>query len=254
MKKQFLILACGFFIIKMSVAQTNSFPPTGNVGVGTLSPGAALTIYNSTPVLQIFDHEINPQDGSSMGKLAFGRGAEFASIDITRYQGSFDDVTGMIFRTSWATGAGGDGANLERMRIQFNGNVGIGTSNPTERLSVNGKIRAKEIRVEASPWPDYVFGPEHILPCLQDLEKFIQTNRRLPEIPSAADVLRDGVALGEISALLLKKIEEMTLYMIAKDKQLTAAATENGQLKRRLEQLEARVEALSVNTPVCPKD
>ncbi|WP_343533830.1 hypothetical protein [Pedobacter sp.] len=50
------------------------------------------------------------------------------------------------------------------------GNVGIGTDIPQEKLSVNGKIRAKEIKVEAANWPDYVFKPEYQLNTLPELE------------------------------------------------------------------------------------
>ena len=91
------------------------------------------------------------------------------------------------------------------------GNVGIGTTTPKEKLSVNGNIRAKEIKVETANWPDYVFAKDYALPSLKETEQHIQEKGHLPGIPSAQEVKSNGVDLGELNAKLLKKIEEMTL-------------------------------------------
>ncbi|PRY48086.1 hypothetical protein B0I27_11620 [Arcticibacter pallidicorallinus] len=99
-----------------------------------------------------------------------------------------------------------------------NGNIGLGTLDPSEKLSVNGNIRAQEIKVEASNWPDYVFSPSHEKLSLKDLEVYINDNRHLPEIPSAKQVEDKGLSLGEMNGLLLKKIEELTLYLIEQEK------------------------------------
>lgn len=101
------------------------------------------------------------------------------------------------------------------------GNVGIGTASPTSKLSVNGNIRAKEIKVENINWPDYVFSEDHQLRSLKDIESYIQEHRRLPEIPSAEKVKEDGFDLGEMNAKLLKKIEELTLYLIEQERRNT---------------------------------
>lgn len=110
-----------------------------------------------------------------------------------------------------------DGAQIAIKAIE-NGNVGIGLSNPDSKLSVNGNIRAKEIKVEAANWPDYVFTDAYKLPALAEIEKHIKEKGHLPEIQSAAEVERNGVNLGEINAQLLKKIEELTLYLIQENK------------------------------------
>lgn len=116
-----------------------------------------------------------------------------------------------------------------------NGNLGLGTTNPTERLSVNGNIRAKQIKVEAANWPDYVFASNYKKMPLPELEQFITKNKHLPEIPSAQQVAKEGVELGANQAALLKKIEELTLYIIEQDKALKDYKKELDQVKQRLD-------------------
>jgi len=106
------------------------------------------------------------------------------------------------------------------LTVAYNGNVGIGTTAPNTKLSVNGNIRAKEIKVESANWPDYVFKDGYKLRSLDSIRAFIAEHGHLPEVPSAADVEREGIALGEMNALLLKKIEELTLLLMEKDGQL----------------------------------
>ena len=115
----------------------------------------------------------------------------------------------------------------------FQGNVGIGTLTPSEQLSVNGKIRAKEIKVEALNWPDYVFKKDHELLPLNELEMFVKKNNHLPEIPDAKEAEENGISLGEMNAKLLKKIEELTLYMIELKKENEKQQEEINQLKDR---------------------
>jgi len=100
----------------------------------------------------------------------------------------------------------------------FEGNVGLGTLSPRERLSVNGKIRAHEIKVETANWPDYVFAQDYQLPSLKETEKHIKEKGHLPGIPSAEEVKTNGVDLGEMNAKLLQKIEELTLHLIDQNK------------------------------------
>ncbi len=112
-----------------------------------------------------------------------------------------------------------DGASIAIKALE-NGNVGIGTATPAEKLSVNGKIRAKEIKVETNNWPDYVFEEGYQSISLAELENYIKVNKHLPEMPSAKEVETNGVELGMLNKKLLQKVEELTLLLIAQHKEI----------------------------------
>lgn len=117
------------------------------------------------------------------------------------------------------------------------GNVGIGTENPDARLTVNGTIHSKEVKVDTSiPVPDYVFKEDYNLRSLQDVENYIKENSHLPEIPSAKEFEQNGIKVSEMNMSLLKKIEELTLYVIQQNKKIYELQQEN----KKLTDLEAR--------------
>ncbi|MES2807006.1 MAG: hypothetical protein V4619_00165 [Bacteroidota bacterium] len=128
------------------------------------------------------------------------------------------------------------------------GKVGIGTTTPREALSVNGTVRAKEMKVELANWPDYVFKPNYRLPLLSEVKDYIDKHQHLPEMPSETEVAKNGISLGDIAKLQTKKIEELTLYLIEKDKQIRMQKEENAKIKTELNQLkqqqDARISAL----------
>jgi hypothetical protein len=96
------------------------------------------------------------------------------------------------------------------MNINGNGNVGIGTLNPTNKLDVNGTIRAKEVKVETN-WADHVFQEDYNLPTLDTVESYIKENKHLPDIPSAKEVEEEGLSMSQMMAKQMQKIEELTL-------------------------------------------
>ena len=113
------------------------------------------------------------------------------------------------------------------------GNFGIGTSSPSEKLEVNGTIRSKEVKVESTDWPDYVFKEDYILPSLKETESYIKENQHLPGIPSAQEVKEGGISLGEMNAKLLEKIEELTLHQIDLLNMIRQQQEEIDQLKKK---------------------
>ena len=100
------------------------------------------------------------------------------------------------------------------------GNVGIGIVNPTTKLDVAGVVRAHEVRVCLNQGCDYVFADDYKLMNLNDLSNFVKTNRHLPEVAPAVQMEAEGINLSEMNALLLKKIEELTLYVMELNKKI----------------------------------
>jgi hypothetical protein len=220
----------------------------GNVGIGTTTPAAALSIVSGIPMIQVFDRRSNPADGSIEGKIAFGSAgaAEYASIEVTRVGTSYDDVTAMKFKTSNAVGAGGDGNNIERMRISPSGNVSIGTADSKGyKLAVNGSAIATSMIVKLnSAWPDYVFKKDYQLLPLQEVKAYIDQNQHLPEVPSEQQIAKEGLNLGEMNKLLMKKVEELTLYLIEEHKKNKEQSDANEFLEVNLKKQQQQINQL----------
>jgi hypothetical protein len=143
-----------------------------------------------------------------------------------------------LWATNWSSGGYGLVLNADnrtggiyydnnnpKVSIGLNSNkVGIGLIPPSDgafSLYVEGGILAEEVKVlMKSAWPDYVFNANYKLPSINEVSEFIEANGHLPGIPNAATVATDGIELGEMNALLLTKIEELTLYVIELQQQL----------------------------------
>lgn len=106
----------------------------------------------------------------------------------------------------------------------------VGHKNNNIDLKVNGKIWTHEVEVKLTDWSDEVLTKDYKLMPLNKLESFINTNKHLPDIPTEKEVLKNGVDLGEMNALLLKKVEELTLYVIELKK-------ENEAIKKQIEKI-----------------
>ncbi|NSL87319.1 hypothetical protein ECE50_010790 [Chitinophaga sp. Mgbs1] len=116
------------------------------------------------------------------------------------------------------------------IKATMDGNVGIGTANPQSKLSVAGVVTAQKVKVtmNASEWPDYVFSDNYPLPDLTHLAAYIREKKHLPDIPSATEIAANGHDLGEMNKQLLKKVEELTLYLLREHQR-------NNELESKLE-------------------
>lgn len=243
MKKKILILLL-LLTSSFCIAQ-NWFPPTnGNVGIGTTDPTAKLDVNGAVKVKENL-FITGASGGYTTGDnpiLFFGVSNGFARINIP-----FGDKMilssyhGYTFKTSY----NGE-TPVTALTIGITGDVGIGVTNPDEKLTVKGKIHAQEIRIDmAEPIvPDYVFANDYKLRTLQEVEDYVKENRHLPEIPSAATIEKKGLMLAEMNMSLLKKIEELTLYAIEQKKELNNQKEEIIQLKKYNTELELIKERL----------
>jgi hypothetical protein len=110
------------------------------------------------------------------------------------------------------------------MVIKQDGNVGIGTGDTYGyKLAVNGAILTEEVTVKVSEnWPDYVFKENYQLLSLHKLDSYIKHHGHLPEIPNESEIYSNGLKVGEMERLLLKKVEELTLYIIQQETRISA--------------------------------
>ncbi len=188
---------------------------SGDVGMGTTAPVVKLHLKESGSP-EVF--RIEGGTGVQMGLAASGVEKGFFNLsgdDVKIGTLASNDLGRFIVRVN-----GGD-----RMFVHPDGKVSIGTATPAAgySLSVNGKIISSEVRVELNVnWPDYVFNKSYKLPSLKSVEEFIMKHNRLPNIPSAEHVKKNGIELGDMNKRLLEKVEELTLYMIKQDKELEA--------------------------------
>jgi hypothetical protein len=188
----------------------------GNVGVGLMAPTQKLEVNGG--ILLNAENVAIGIDAQANARLGFIK--KFGSWPVI----ASDNATPIVFSQTNQIGIHTNiaGATVtERMRIEVNGNVGIGTTSPDQKLTVNGTIHSKEVKVDMSvPGPDYVFEKDYDLPSLIELESYIRQNKHLPEVPSSKDMEKDGINLKEMNLILLKKMEEMTLHMIEMKKEI----------------------------------
>lgn len=209
----------------------------GNVGIGTETPSAILDVNGSSK----FRDRINLTAGS-------GKGIEYAMDWVTYASASGDKL---IFTNENTNGneivlQDIDGT-VENSELKVLGKIRIGSEVIPNgfRLAVDGAAIMTEVKVEATPWPDYVFTPSYNLQSLSEVESFINENGHLPNIPSASEVEENnGIELGAMNAKLLEKIEELTLHLINKDKQVTNLEQQNAQLEATLTQVLERLEKI----------
>ena len=208
----------------------------GNVGVNTDLPKQMLHLVDGNVLITKLSTR---PPGSTNGSLLFGDEAT-TTHPYGRWGIEYLDQDGVKGLNFWKT-ADDDGGSLNHVLFlcseedwELKGNVGIGTGKPKEKLSVNGKVLAKEVIVTKDPayWPDYVFAPGYEMMSLAELEAFVNEHHHLPDVPSAKEIGEHGISLGEMNAILLQKVEEMTLRMI--------------EMEKRIQELEAQSD---MNTP-----
>lgn len=132
------------------------------------------------------------------------------------------------------------------MMTDASGNIAINSINPNGyRLAVKGTIHAQEVNVDLNNWADYVFAPGYALPSLAEVKTYIDNNHHLPDMPSAKTITENGLDIGEMDKTLVKKVEELTLYLIAKDEQIKAGNEEMRIQQQEIELLKQQIELIN---------
>lgn len=193
----------------LSVNQSGHFSVLssgGNVGIGTLLPTEILHVSGAGDVEQLIEATDNGY--ASLTLLSNNKRWHWS-----KRPGNEQDALGLYHHdgVSWRSAF---------MTVLPNGNIGIGTTGPDAKLAVKGHIHTQEVRVDldGSMVPDYVFEKDYELLPLSELEKFIVENGHLPGVPSAKEMGEDGLKLKEMNLTLLKKVEELTLHLIAQNR------------------------------------
>jgi hypothetical protein len=220
----------------------------GKVGIGTITPAAILHIATS--------NDLNPNNigntnfdnrhlaigstGANASSLAFSKNCTSngsAYITSATIGLSWDPIGFQASDYNWFSG----GSTTPNMILNASGNLGLGIKNPQNKLDVNGTIHSKQVDVDMNGWSDFVFNPSYNLASLSTIKNYLDKNHHLPDMPSEKEVVKDGVNVGNMLKLQTQKIEELTLYLIEKDQQLTDQKKEIEQLKQKQE---ARMSAL----------
>lgn len=240
-----------FFLYDYTSSQIPFFVSgtNNNIGMGTTAPFSKLHVHDGGVFIS----------GSVLG---YGGPQLFFSNTPTQPEWAVEYTTAAaqsginFWRPFGATGTIGN----YFLFLGNNGKVGVNTDNPTAQLTVNGKtligdpatvtnlpgnynlyvqngILAEKVRVavnNSAYWADYVFADNYRLRPLSEVESFIDANNHLPEVPSACEVVEGGIDVAQMDATLLKKIEELTLYMISQNKKLESQQQEIDVLKKQL--------------------
>ncbi|MDM8176921.1 hypothetical protein QT327_21650 [Olivibacter sp. 47] len=189
----------------------NNLFVSGKIGLGTLTPEAKLHI-----------------DGNI---YALGSESRFS------YQSFVDPHSGAAYGIK----VGGAGIAV-RGKSVFLDNVGIGTTNPQAKLTVEGNILAKEIKVKTDiSVPDYVFEPDYKMRSLAEIENYVKEHKHLPEVPSAKEIGEEGLDLAAMNLLLLKKVEELTIILIEKEKESNCMNTKLEKLTSEVKKLQDKI-------------
>ncbi|RXG11377.1 hypothetical protein DSM03_11714 [Leeuwenhoekiella aestuarii] len=246
-KSIFIGCFIAFFCGSSTVFSQNTFPSSGDVGIGTNSPSTKLHVVKLDTGIKTQYGTLLIEDQDALIDLVSNSSDRWGSA-INFIEGgsssSNTDVWSIARQTTNGTGDsslrfnfGSNNSHINNSKIVFTstGRVGIGTLLPDSKLAVNGTIHSKEVKVDLNSWPDYVFKSDYNLPSLQDVKQFILNNGHLKDIPNELEVEKEGVLLGKMNAKLLQKIEELTLYLIAQNEELISLKKEVVELKMIVE-------------------
>lgn len=264
-----------------SMAQDNIFPSSGNVGIGFNPAPYKLTVNgdiampggwvfrNTSGPLYLQTDNAEPiifRTGGMVNKmfLKADGGLQILSLGGSGTRMVVTDAQGNLSAQAIPSGSnssitvagingqfqfnknGALGATANMYWDETTGGLGIGTSSlGTNKLVVDGNIAARKVRVTSSnSWPDYVFEKEYKLMPIDQLASYVAQHKHLPDVPDAKSVEAMGIELAEMQSILLKKIEELTLYSIQQQNAINQQKELLNKQKELLEKQARKIEAL----------
>ncbi len=213
---------------KVIIQGDNEFLPGGHVGIGCNPSTTTFKVYKaSTPTFELASSVSRLQIGAATYNGAFAGGAKAGDI-VFRQLGGPNNTNNMVF---YIPNNNNDGNSYIKFGDSSN-NLWMGIFND-KTVRIDGKLYAQEIQVQTDVWSDFVFKPDYKLKTLEEVENFIKENKHLPDVPNEATIIEDGINVAEMNAILLQKIEELTLYTIAQEKQINRRNQDIEELKKQ---------------------
>lgn len=194
-----------------------------HIGVGTTNPTQALHLYQGNLLVDGTGNNGNITIGNGLGTAISQWAIEYLPPGMTGTVGP----GGMNFWKPWMSinGSGGQGFGNYFLFLRNDGKVGVGTEcvPPDGRMAVDGKVYARELEIEVNSWCDSVFTETYPLLPIDSLRSYIKSNGHLPGIPSETEVLaKGGMEVMRMNLMLLKKVEELHLYILDMEERLKA--------------------------------
>lgn len=184
----------------------------GKMGIGTTTTDALLTIYaTSNPNIKLKGGSSTLELGVATASNCYATGAVAGDVVMRSLGQSHNIILSMSTNNMDGKSFVGVGDDGNRIWAKFCND---------KTLRVDGTIKATLINVVTNVWADDVFNDDYKVPTINEIEEYIETNKHLPDVPSAAQVQAEGINVAEMSAVLLRKIEELTLIVIEQNKQI----------------------------------
>jgi len=253
MKKQILTMSFALCAAFGYSQNSNPWPTTGNVGIGTSSPGVKLDVVTNmstgdeTQNISYFGYsKLGNRTGIYIQDIRYSSPNTARSTKLLSVSGFGTTYNGYIefnppSTTNTTKSAVSFGYNnVEAMRINQDGKVriGLGTNDIKTpdgyKLFVEDGILTEKVKVAVKTttnWADYVFAPDYKLMPLNEVEQFTKENNHLPNVPSAEEMVNNGLDVAQMDAKLMEKVEELTLYIIEQNKVNQKQAKEIEELK-----------------------
>jgi hypothetical protein len=215
-----------------ALSERMTITSSGNVGIGVAAPISDFQIGNGSAALSF--------GSANSANLHYGTG--YIGFNAARGDGSwtiagnnvdngggviYNDVFGNIYMAPIAS----NGSNIQTLTdLEIKSRIAFS-------ITSTGIVRAKQIKVETANWPDYVFKKDYQLPSLTVVKTYIDQNQHLPDMPSEQEIAKDGLNLGEMNQLLVKKVEELTLYLIENQKLVQKQQAQIDRLNEQMKSL-----------------